>query len=106
VASFRTASGYLCEVSAHFTHEETDHLFVAEVDGHQATLSYRPVDETVLDFQSTYVPHVLRNRNVGTQLVRYALDFAREKGLQVIPSCWFVGSVVERHPEYRDLLKR
>jgi predicted GNAT family acetyltransferase len=93
-------------VSANFTHDETDHLFVAEVDGHQATVSYRQVDETTLDFQSTYVPHVLRGRSIGTRVVRYALDYAREKGLRVIPSCWFVGSVVERHPEYRDVLKR
>ena len=79
---------------------------MADTEGVQATVSYQPVNETTLDFVSTYVPHVLRGRNVGTQLVRYALDYAREKGLSVVPSCWFVGSVVERHPEYRELLTR
>lgn len=88
-----------------FSHDERERQFVADVDGHQATVSYRPLDEGTLDFQSTYVPHVLRGKNVGTQLVRYALDWARERKLQVVPSCWFVGSVVERHPEYRDVLK-
>lgn len=92
-------------MSPTFTHDETGHQFIAEVDGHQATLAYSPVNDTTLDFQSTYVPHVLRGRNVGTQLVRYALDWARGEKVRVIPSCWFVGSVVERHPEYRDLLR-
>jgi predicted GNAT family acetyltransferase len=87
-----------------FSHDEALHLFIIEVDGHQATVSYQPAGEAVLDFQSTYVPHVLRNRHVGTQLVRYALDWAKGHGLRVIPSCWFVKVVVERMPEYRPLL--
>ncbi len=81
-------------------------MFIADVDGHQATVAYRTVDDATLDFQSTYVPHVLRNQHIGTQLVRYALDWAREQGVRVVPSCWFVGSVVERYPEYRDVLTR
>ena len=86
-------------------HDEQSHLFTAEIDGHQATLSYVPVDERTMDYQSTYVPHVLRNRNVGTALVRYALDHARERGWQVVPSCWFVRQVGGRFPEYSDLIK-
>jgi predicted GNAT family acetyltransferase len=89
-----------------YSHDETRHQFVADVGGVQATLSYQPVDEATLDYVSTYVPHALRGRSVGTQVVLYALEYAREKGLAVVPSCWFVGSVVERHPEFRDLLKR
>ena len=84
-------------------HDEQSHLFTAEVDGHQATLSYAPVDEKTMDFQSTYVPHSLRNRQVGTALVRYALDHARSRGWKVIPSCWFVRQVLDRFPEYADL---
>jgi predicted GNAT family acetyltransferase len=103
---FSVPPDYVSGVTPTFTHDEDQRQFVAEVEGHQATVSYQPVNETTLDFVSTYVPHNLRGRNVGTQVVRYALDYARDKGLQVIPSCWFVGSVVERHPEYREILKR
>lgn len=86
------------------SHDESLRLFIIEVDGHQATVTYQPAAEGVLDFQSTYVPHVLRNRHVGTQVVRYALDWARAHKQRVIPSCWFVKVVVERMPEYRPLL--
>ena len=88
-----------------FSHDAQDRLFVAEMEGHQATVAYREAEDGVLDFVSTYVPHVLRNRHVGTQVVRYALGWARDNQLKVIPSCWFVGSVVERYPEYRAILK-
>ena len=87
-----------------FSHDEAHGLFIAELGGHQATLAYQAVDAGTLDFQSTYVPHVLRSKNLGTQLVRYGLDWARERKMRVVPSCWFVGSVVERYPEYRDTL--
>ena len=87
-----------------FSHDPSLHLFIIEVDGHQATVAYQRAGEGVLDFQSTYVPHVLRNRHVGTQLVRYALDWAEGHGQRVIPSCWFVKVVVERMPEFGPLL--
>ena len=92
-------------MSIAFQHDEQDRLFVAEVEGHQATVAYAPAEDGVLDFVSTYVPHVLRNRNIGTQVVRYALEWARDHDLKVIPSCWFVGSVVERYPEYKAILR-
>lgn len=47
-----------------------------------------------------------RGRGIGTRLVLHALEDARERGLRVVPSCPFVGEVVERHPEYADLLTR
>jgi predicted GNAT family acetyltransferase len=52
-----------------------------------------------------YVDPGLRGHGVGEKLVRQALDWAREEGLG-IPSCWFVDTVVRRHPEYEPLLER
>jgi len=87
-----------------FSHDAEARLFTAEVEGHHATLSYTPLDERTVDYQSTYVPHGLRNRHVGTALVKHALDHARATGWRVIPSCWFVKVVVEQNPEYREVL--
>jgi predicted GNAT family acetyltransferase len=67
-------------------------------------LSYRQVAEGVIDLRSTLVPPHLRGRGLGGQLVRHALDWAREHDTKVIPSCPFVARFIEDHPEYQDLV--
>ncbi len=37
-------------------------------------------------------------------LARGALDDARSRGLKVVPSCPYVASYIEKHPEYADLV--
>ena len=78
-------------------HEPTRRRFVAHAGG---------LEQDVVDFRSTYVDPSLRGHGVGEKLVRQALDWAREEGLKVIPTCWFVDTVVRRHPEYEILLER
>jgi predicted GNAT family acetyltransferase len=85
-------------------HDEARRKFVLETNAGEAYLLYAPAGEGTLDFQSTFVPPEARGRFLGSRVVRHALDYARANGLKVVPSCWFVGSVVERHPEYRALL--
>lgn len=85
-------------------HQREQHRFVVEVDGRSAFLRYRPVDERTLDFTTTWVDPALRGRGVGEALVEAALEYARERGCGVIPTCWFVRTVVDRNPEYGDLL--
>ena len=67
-------------------------------------LSYHKVGEKVLDFRSTLVPPHLRSHGVGTELVRHALDWARQEGYQVVPSCPFVAWFIENNPEYQDVV--
>lgn len=43
--------------------------------------------------------------HAGT-LARSALDDARSRGLTVVPSCPYVASYIEKHPEYADLVRR
>jgi predicted GNAT family acetyltransferase len=84
-------------------HEPERSQFVAEANG---TLSYvrYMLDGDTLDLMSTYVHPNVRGRRVGEILVMRALDFARENDYEVIPTCWFVDTVVRRHPEYGELL--
>ena len=72
-------------------------------EGHRAYLEYVPV-EGGIDIVHTIVSPMLGGRGYGSRLVRSALDYARDNGLKVIPSCSFVGVYLERHPEYKALL--
>jgi predicted GNAT family acetyltransferase len=45
-----------------------------------------------------------QEKGLASTLVRFALDDARGRGLQIVPVCPFVERFVERHPEYDDLV--
>lgn len=85
-------------------HRPDEQRFVAEVEGRTSFLRYVPVDESTLDFATTWVHPELRGRRIGEQLVRRGLEYARDEGYRVVPSCWFVGTVLRRARQYEDLL--
>ena len=101
--SFR-GIGYPSFMTPTFSHDPGLRLFIADVEGTQATVAYDPVDEHTLDFVSTYVPHVLRHQHLGSQLVRHALGWARDNGMRVVPSCWFVRQLMDREAEWNEMI--
>ena len=85
-------------------HEPDQRRFVAELDGGQGLLEYRRIGETVLDYCHTYVPVELRGQGIASKLVKFALEYAREQQLNVIPSCPFVAKAIQENPDYQKLL--
>jgi predicted GNAT family acetyltransferase len=90
-------------MSLEIHHDENGSRFVATVDGHDAYVAYMPVDDQTLEYLRTYVPQELRGQGVAGKLVAQALDYAREHGYRVIPTCSYVRGYIERNPEYQDL---
>jgi len=80
--------------------------FTAVVEGRTSFLQYGERGERLLEYRSTFVPPEVRGRGIATKLVKHALDYARTKGFRVIPTCWFVASVIDKNPEYAVLVKR
>lgn len=85
-------------------HDQERGQFVADVGGRRSYLRYTFDPSGSLDLLTTFVHPEVRGRGIGEKLVSAALVYARENSYEVIPSCWFVETVVERHPEYRDLM--
>ena len=77
--------------------------FEMVVNGRQAVAAYQREGGTIT-FTHTKVPPSMEGQGIGSKLVRFALDSARDEGLKVVPQCPFVAAFIERHPEYRDLL--
>ena len=77
--------------------------FVADVDGTTAYITYREVEPHILELDHTFVPLPFRGGGIASQLTKHALEYARERGYRVVPSCPFVAAYIARHPEYRDL---
>jgi predicted GNAT family acetyltransferase len=84
-------------------HEPDARRFAADVDGKTAYITYRELDRQRLELDHTYVPQERRGGGIASQLTARALEYARERGFRVVPSCPFVAAYIERHPEYREL---
>lgn len=75
------------------------------VSGSQLSqLVYIMRGEDTIDLVHTEVPEDLSGQGIGSALVTTALTYARENDLKAIPSCPFVASYVQRHPEWNDVV--
>lgn len=72
--------------------------------GDEAYVAFEEAGEGRLDFRRTFVPEPHRHQGIGERLVLSALDWARQQGRTVIPTCPFVDWVVDRNPAYEDLI--
>ena len=91
-------------MAAAIRHEPDARRFVIERAGGTGVITYRELAGRVLDLDHTFVPRALRGGGIASQLAEHALNYAREHGYRVIPSCPFVATFIERHPQHRDLL--
>ena len=72
-------------------------------DGSFAIAEYTLPAGTIM-FTHTEVPEAHEGQGIGTKLIRFALDSARERGLKVIPICPFFAAYMKEHPPVQDLL--
>lgn len=86
-------------------HDSEAREFSLPVEDGKAYIQYAQPDDQTLDLQHTIVPPEGQGRGVGSALVEHVLQYAREQGKRVVPSCPFVGTWLERHPEYQDLVR-
>jgi len=56
--------------------------------------------------EHTEVNDELKGQNVGFQLVKTAVEFARANNIKIIPLCPFANSVFKRKPEFADVLAK
>jgi uncharacterized protein len=89
----------------HIVEHRKGHRFFINLNGKLAKLDYTvSEDGKILDYESTFVPEELRGQGIGDELVLFALDYAKDNGFKVMPTCPFVKTIAHRHPEYRSLL--
>lgn len=70
----------------------------------EAEMTYTWVGTERFIIDHTEVNEVLKGKNAGKQMVSKAVEFAREKGIKIIPLCPFANSVFKKTPEWRDVL--
>ena len=64
---------------------------------------YRNGDNTIV-VDHLEVDEKFRDEEIGRDMVKAAVDFARENGLKIKPDCPFTKKVIDETPEYQDVL--
>ena len=55
-------------------------------------------------YTHTVVPPSLEGHGIAGRLAKEALDYARDRGLSVVPLCQYVADYIDKHPEYAELV--
>ncbi len=58
----------------------------------------------LIELVHTEINDEFEGRGLGSRLISFALDDARERGLAVLPFCPFVNDYIQRHRQYADLV--
>lgn len=53
----------------------------------------------------TEVPAQLEGKDIGAALVRQTLEDIERQGLALVPQCPFVAGYIQRHPEWKRIVK-
>jgi predicted GNAT family acetyltransferase len=93
------------ELDSGIRHDPTQRRFSLRLGDTLAVLDYDRVDASTLDYRHTFVPPPMRGRGIASALTAYALRYARDENLKVIPSCPFVAAFVRRHPEHEPVVR-
>ena len=79
--------------------------YIAKVEGFpdEAELTFVRVDPSIFIADHTLTPVPLRHRGIATQLVERLVADARREGFKVRPTCPFIVTLFDSHPEWSDL---
>jgi uncharacterized protein len=89
-------------------HEESDirgrHFINDEQGNMLAEITYAVQHPDTMVVDHTEVSDELKGKNVGFQLVGAIVEHARAKGRQVVAVCSFASAVIQKNPEFQDVL--
>lgn len=80
------------------------HRFELRSGAEVAAFSEYNVVKGALLFTHTEVSPAFEGKGLGSQLIAYALDEVRRRGLHAIPACPFVAAFIRKHPDYLDVV--
>lgn len=93
----------MTEIKHH--NNEKNGVFEIYEDGVKAgemTYTWAETDKFIIDH--TEVNEQYGGLGLGKKLVEAAVNFAREKGIKIVPLCSFAKKTIEKTPEFQDVL--
>ncbi|MFC5446653.1 GNAT family N-acetyltransferase [Paenibacillus aestuarii] len=84
--------------------EDVNGFYMGEQDKREAEIHYVYSGNDIIIVDYTTVSDSLRGQGVGQALVKRLVEFARKKGIKIMPLCPFARSQFDRHEDYADVL--
>ena len=84
-------------------HEKENERFVTYVEGNEVYVEYT-MRNNEINLHHTYTHPTLRGKGLAAQVVRAALEFAKENNLMVIPTCSYVQAFIAKNDQYKELV--
>jgi predicted GNAT family acetyltransferase len=81
-------------------------FYIAGIKEPLAKMVYTMSSPGKMIIEHTEVSEELKGQNVGLQLVKTAVEFARANSIKIVPLCPFANSVFKRKPEFADVLAK
>lgn len=78
------------------------YLKISGVQKAEMTYTFAGDDKIIIDH--TEVDSSLKGQGVGYKLVETAVEYAREKGIKILPLCPFAHAVFKKREAYKDVL--
>jgi len=71
-----------------------------------AEMIYNITSTNKMIIEHTEVGESLRGQNIGLELVHAGVEYARHHGMKIIPICSFAKKVLDKKPEWQDVLEK
>lgn len=80
-----------------------DSCFEFHIDEEIAKIDYAQAGSAIA-LTHTEIPHNLRGRGIGTELVESVLEYIDGQDMKVIPLCGFVAGYIQEHPQWKRIV--
>lgn len=85
--------------------KRNDSQFDLYQDGKEAgLLEYNRAKEGILEITHTEVAEEYNGKGLGKELVKAAVEAAKKDGLKIVSSCPYAKKMIEKTPEFKDIL--
>lgn len=84
--------------------DKTGVFFIEINKNEEAMMTFSLTDDNKMIIDHTEVNPGNEGKGLGKKLMIKAVDYAIQNNLKIIPVCSFVKSVIEKTPEFKDIV--
>ena len=85
--------------------KQNDSKFELSEDGKSAgILNFQKKDESTIEIVHTEVDPAFEGKGLGKELVKAAVEYAKKNDFKILASCPYAKQVIDKNPEYKDML--